>query len=246
MRPPNWMLDRGWSVTAEVAGITATDRLGPHAAPAVAWLKRQAGANEVIVGGRNIGSAPGVLAIALNGTRVQELAIPPGFFMGRVTLPAGSLAAGAGYQPLELKSTGAEVVSLEQFDAQPPGVPMFAYDRGWHEPEFNLAEKRAWRWTSESSDLWIRPVGRPVTLRLVGENPLRYYDAVPHVRVLAGGREIAAFDPGGDFDQAVTIPAEALEAAGGKVTLETSKFFVPGGGGDQRHLALRVYRVSVE
>jgi hypothetical protein len=33
------------------------------------------------------------------------------------------------------------------------------------------------------------------------------------------------------------------------VALESSKFFVPGGrggGGDQRHLALRVYRVSVE
>jgi hypothetical protein len=123
---------------------------------------------------------------------------------------------------------------------------MFAYDRGWHEPEFNLAEKRAWRWASESADLWIRPVGRPVTLRVAGENPLRYYDAPPRVRVLAGGREIAAFDPAGDFEQTVTVPPDVLDAARGRVTIETSRFFVPGGGGDQRHLALRVYRVSVE
>ena len=38
-----------------------------------------------------------------------------------------------------------------------------------------------------------------VTLRLAGESPLRYFDAAPHVRVLIGDREIAAFDPGDDF-----------------------------------------------
>ena len=249
MQPPNWMLDRGWSVTAEVAGITATDRLGPHAAPAVAWLKRQAGANEVIVGGRNIGSAPGVLAIALNGTRVQELAIPPGFFMGRLTLPAGSLAAGAGYQPLELKSTGAEVVSLEQFDAQPDGVPMVAFDKGWQEPEYNPSTGLSWRWMAERGELWVRPVGRDLILNLAGESPLRYFDAAPRVRVLAGDREIAAFDLATDFDRDVTLPADALAAANGRVTIETTKFFVPadrGGSADRRHLALRIYSVHVE
>ena len=244
MQAPGWMLDRGWSLTAEVGGITARDRTGPSRAPAIAWLERQTGPITLVLGGRHIGAGTATASVRLNGSPIESFPVPPGFFTRVMTLPAGTLGGAAPYQPFEVSSVGE--LSLEQFDAQPPGVPMFAYDRGWHEPEFNLAEKRAWRWTSESSDLWIRPVGRPVTLRLVGENPLRYYDAVPHVRVLAGGREIAAFDPGGDFDQAVTIPAEALEAAGGKVTLETSKFFVPGGGGDQRHLALRVYRVSVE
>ena len=30
MSPPRWMLDRGWALGAEVAGVTARDRLGPH------------------------------------------------------------------------------------------------------------------------------------------------------------------------------------------------------------------------
>ena len=62
-----------------------------------------------------------------------------------------------------------------------------------------------------------------------GESPLRYFDAAPHVRVLIGDREVAAFDPAGDFDQTVTFPADLLAAANGRVVLESSKFFVPGG-----------------
>jgi hypothetical protein len=92
----------------------------------------------------------------------------------------------------------------------------------------------------------VRPVGRAVTLHLSGENPLRYFKTAPHVRVTVGGREIAAFDPAADFEEAVVIPADALEAAGGRVTVETSTFFVNTRVGDERHLALRIYRVSVE
>jgi hypothetical protein len=137
-------------------------------------------------------------------------------------------------------------VSLEQFDAQAPGVPMFAYDNGWHEPEFNLQTGRSWRWMSEKAALWIRPVGRDVTLRVNGESPLRYYDAAPRVRVLIGDREIATFDPADDFEQTITLPSAILEAAGGQVRIESSKFFVPGGSGDQRHLALRIYKLRVD
>ena len=99
---------------------------------------------------------------------------------------------------------------------------------------------------SEKADLWVRPVGRPVTLRLVGESPLRYFDRAPHVRVLIGDREVAAFDLSADFDQAITLPGDLLTRANGRVVLETSKFFVPGAAGaaDQRHLSLRIYRVG--
>jgi len=163
-----------------------------------------------------------------------------------LTLPAGALNAGAPDVPLGVTSVGQ--VKLEQFDAQPPGVPMFAYGPGWFEPEYNQEIGRAWRWTAEKSDLWVRPVGRPVTLRLVGESPLRYFDKAPRVRVLIGDREVAAFDPSSDFDQAITLPADLLDRANGRVVLESSKFFVPGAAGaaDQRHLSLRIYRVGVD
>ncbi len=246
MDPPNWMLDRGWSITAEVGGITASDRTGPASAPAVAWLKRRPDLTTIVIGGRHIGAGVATVTLRLNGAPLETFPAPPGFFLRQVSLPAGALDGAAAYQPFEVTSVGA--VSLEQFDAEPPGVPMFGYDRGWHEPEFSPSLGRAWRWTSENSDLWVRPVGRPVTLRLAGESPLRYFDRAPHVRVSIGGREVAAFDPSSDFDQAIVLPADALDAAQGRVTIETSAFFVPGGdrGGDRRHLALRIFRVSVE
>ena len=38
MSPPRWMLDRGWALGAEVAGVTARDQLGPHRQASVAWV----------------------------------------------------------------------------------------------------------------------------------------------------------------------------------------------------------------
>jgi hypothetical protein len=246
MQPPNWMLDRGWSLTAEVGGVTARDRSGPDIKPAIAWLKQRPEASTLLLGGRHIGAGTASVTMRLNGTVIDTFDAPSGFFMRVVDLPAGVLAGAAAYQPLDVSAVG--VVSLEQFDVQPPGIPMFGYDRGWHEPEFSQAQGRAWRWTSESSDLWVRPIGRDVTLHIAGEDPRRYFKVTPHLRVVVAGREIAAFDPAGDFDLQATIPAGALAAANGRVTMETSTFFVPGGasGGDQRHLALRIYRVGVE
>ena len=249
MEPPGWMLDRGWSLTAEVAGVTAQDRLGPNVAPSVAWIRGREGETMLLVGGRNLGG--GAMAeITVSGARpLASFSVSPGFFVRMIPLPAGTFAAGAGYTPLEVASSppGA-VVSLEQFDLQGPGVPMLAFADGWQEPEFNRAAGRSWRWMSEQSTLWVRPIGRDVTVRLEGESPLRYYDSAPHVQVLAGAREIAAFDPAADFQQEIVVPAGALADAGGRVTFKSSRFFVPGGsggGGDQRHLAIRVYAVSV-
>jgi hypothetical protein len=246
MTPPNWMLDRGWALTAEIGGVTARDQSGPAHRPATAWLKRRPDAVTVLVGGRHIGAGPTTLTLRLNGSPIDTWALPAGFFMRVLELPAGALGADAAYQPLEVSAAGD--VSLEQFDAQPAGVPMVGYDTGWYEPEFSLAQGRAWRWASDRAELWVRPVGRAVTLRLAGEDPLRYFDAPPRVRVTIAGREVAAFNLSGDFDVQATLPADALAAAHGRVTLEASAFFVPGGasGGDQRRLALRVYNVSVE
>ena len=252
MSPPNWMLDRGWALTPEVGGVTAREQLGPHIAASVAWLRPQPEETTVILGGRNLSDRPVTMAAGLPAGVVARFPIEPhAFFVRRFPIAAGALGGGPAYLPLEVKSESGNAlpVSLEQFDAQPPGVPMFAYDTGWQEPEFNRLERHSWRWMSEKSDLWVRPVGRPVTLHIAGESPLRYFGAPPHVRVMIGDREIGAFDPSSDFDQALTLPADLLEKANGRVTIESSKFFVPGGaggGGDQRHLSLRIYGISVE
>jgi hypothetical protein len=248
MAPPAWMLDRGWAVTAEVGGQTARDGLGPNVAPSVVWVRRQTTDVTVVLGGRNQGSTPQRIDQTLNGAPFGSFDTAPGFFMRVISLPAPALTGVAGYVPFGVSAGGRQPVTLEQFDAQPPGVPMFGYDAGWQEPEYNQTQGRAWRWMSEKAALWVRPIGRPVTLHLSGESPRRYFDAAPHVRVTIGNREILAFDPSTDFDQAIALPADALAAANGRVTMESSKFFVPAAAGaaDQRHLALRIYRVTVE
>jgi hypothetical protein len=44
------------------------------------------------------------------------------------------------------------------------------------------------------------------------------------------------------------MPAAKLAAADGRVVIESNESFVPGGtsGGDQRNLAIRVYRLAVD
>ena len=97
--------------------------------------------------------------------------------------------------------------------------------------------------------LWVRPIGRDVTLTLSGESPLRYFDRAPTVIVAAGAREMARFTPSSDFTRSIVLPAEALASADGRVTVSSDKFFVPadrGGPPDRRHLALRIYSYSVK
>ena len=253
---PGWMLDRGWALTAEVAGVTARDGFGPHRTPSVAWIRGRDDEATLLVGGRHLGGAndPAVrVTVLLNGAPLDSIEAKAGYFFRRLSLARGSLT-GAGYIPLSISSTTADgsnrviAVGLEQFDLQGPGVPMIGLEDGWFEPEYNPRTARSWRWTAEKSVLWIRPVGRNVTLTLSGESPLKYYDASPTVIVAVSGREVGRFSPSADFTQEIALPADALAAADGRVVITCDKFFVPAqrdGSADQRHLALRMYSYSV-
>jgi hypothetical protein len=104
MQPPNWMLDRGWSITAEVGGITALDGLGPHVAPATAWLKGRPEETTVVLGGR-----PAV-GRAHHAERDVERDAGETFSVSRAFLrlitPAGALTASSPYLPFDVKSGG--------------------------------------------------------------------------------------------------------------------------------------------
>lgn len=251
LQPPGWMLDRGWSVTAEVGGVSAREHAGPHVAPVVAWVRRRSEETMVVIGGRNLGNDPNTtVSLAVGGRVLGSWPVKPGFFAREVPVAGGTFDRAMSYVPLEVAATsaGGAPVSLEQFDIQGPDVPMLAFHEGWQEPEYNPDTGLAWRWMSERAVLWVRPIGRSVTLTLGGESPLRYYKDPARVRVRVAGREIASFSLASDFQQSVTLPADALAQASGRVEIESSPFFVPGGtggGGDQRHLALRIYSTSV-
>jgi hypothetical protein len=254
MRPPGWMLDKGWALTAEVAGVTARDGLGPYVQPSTAWIRARAAAADLVLGGRQVGgAAPARLTLSLSDRVVATWDIAPGYFFRRLDLSAGSLA-GSGYLPLRVSASAADGsgrgvdVKLEQFDLQSGADVMFGYVDGWFEPEYNPTTSLSWHWMSEKARLWVRPVGRDVTVVITGESPRKYFDSTPEVRILAGAVEAGRFAPAADFSQQITIPAQALAAAEGMVTVESSLWFSPaqrGESADQRHLALRIYSVVV-
>ena len=256
MSPPGWMLDRGWALTAEIAGVTARDGFGPHRKPSVAWIRAREDEATLFIGGRHLGGAsdPSVtVSLALNGAPLDALSVKSGFFFRRLSLQRGALS-GNGYIPLEVSSSVGDgsnrviAVGLEQFDVQGPTVPMLGLDDGWYEPEYNPRTARSWRWTAEKAVLWVRPIGRNVTLTLSGESPLKYYDSAPTVVVAIGDREVFRFSPSSDFTQEIGLAGDLLAAADGRVVITSDKFFVPAqrdGSADQRHLALRMYSYLV-
>ena len=256
MRPPGWMLEHGWALTAEVGGVTAKERLGPHVQPSVAWVRTRSESASLILAGRHLGSGadpPARLTLESPSGRVDSWDVRPGGFFRHVQFPAGALA-GSGYLPLRVSASAADDsgrpvrVALEQFDVQSDGAVLFGYVDGWHEPEYNPETARSWRWMSERARLLVKPVGRDLALTIAGESPLRYFDRAPDVRVLVAGVEIARFAPNRDFTQQVSIPAKGLAIAGGVVVVESDLWFTPAERGeslDQRHLALRVYSVAV-
>lgn len=251
---PGWFLEEGWALTPETGGIAAREGWMPQLRPSVGWIRRRSDAVEMLLGGRHLGQPgdpPVRLTAAVDGRTIVDREVRPGLFVNRVLLPAGSLSGDETYARLEVKTEliagGAARVELEQFDLQSDGVPMLAVEGGWQEAEYKPETGLSWRWMSDRGELWVRPVGRDVTLTLRAESPLKYFDASPVLRLSLGNDEISRLSPTNDFTWQVTLPADKLAASEGRVRIESSRSFVPGGpsGGDQRHLAIRVYRLSV-
>ena len=179
--------------------------------------------------------------MSIDGAVFQQWDAAPGFFLKVFDLPAGKLA-GASSTPLIAGSALATVTvqsaavsgaapiptSIEQFDLQDDQASMWGYDEGWQEAE-SSPSLGVWRWTSERSTLRIAGPPRAVQLTLHIESPLRYFDEPPLVRARAGDRELAVATIASDREWTFEVPAEALAASMGAVTIETSKTFVPAG-----------------
>jgi hypothetical protein len=251
LRPPGWMLDDGWAVTAEVAGETERLGAGPHRRPAIAWIRTRPGQTMLMIGGRNLGpaGAPDArVSLSLGGRALESFEVPPGFFFRTLGLSPGTLALDGPFTRLEVTAApagpGGIRVSLEQFDLQPDAIPMVGFVEGWQEPEYNPITGRAWRWMSDRAALWVRPTGRDLSLRISGESPLRYFDSPPSLRVVVGGQTLAQLSPSADFTWDVKIPGNLLTPGNEAVVIESDKSFIAGGG-DQRKLALRVYSIEI-
>ena len=260
---PGWFLAEGWALTPETSGIAALDKKGPGDNQATGYVRRRPGAVQMMIGGRNLGKPtdPAVrFIVALDGRTLEtfEVTPSPGFFLRSLTLPAGGLMGAGRWAEITVKAEGPQglqpvAAAVEQFDLQPLDGVMVAYDAGWHEAEFDPMRGLSWRWASDAATLRVWPggegVGQDVEVTLRAESPRRYFDAAPKVVLRAGGQTLATMSPEDDFELTARVPAAALQASGGILTLTTDRVFVPAevrrGSNDRRRLGLRIYDVSV-
>jgi hypothetical protein len=252
--PPGWFVEEGWALTPEAAGIARLMGRGPAEGPITAWVRRRADAARVVIGGRHLGRATDPAArfvVTIDGEPAAQWESEAGFFVHVFDLPAGTLVGDGPLARLTVESAGVHgepvPTAIEQFDLQTRGAMMWAYEEGWHEAEYDAA-RGVWRWTSERATLRVVDASGPIVITFRVEQPRRHFEDDPQVRLLAGDRVLAETVFRDSDRWTVDVPAEALVAADGRVTLETTRTFVPAertGAPDRRRLGLRVFDVMV-
>jgi hypothetical protein len=251
MPPPGWFAETGWSLTPETAGMSGLRGELPHLKPVVAQVRRREGPARMLIGGRNLAAPtdpPARFTASIDGTPVADWQAAPGFFLHEFEIPAGRLAGEGRWAALSVQSSPGNIpTAIEQFDLQDFQDTMWGYDAGWQEAEFNTT-LGVWRWTSDRATLRIAGPPRAVQITLTFESPSRYFDEAPVVRARAGDRELAMATLADMREWSFEVPADALAASAGAVTIETDRTFVPAnrdGVLDQRRLGLRVFAVRV-
>jgi len=245
---PSWYLGRGWSLTPETAGVAEEDRQGPGVAPIEGWIRRRTEPSTLMIGGRNLAAngAAATMSVSVDGRTVDKIAVPPGFFLNFVSLPAGALDGTDRYARL-LVSADQPRTAVEQFDAQSADTVMFGFGEGWHEMEYNPVTSRAWRWISERGVIRLRS-RRAVKLIMQGETET--FSRSTHVTVRVGDRVIAQPAVDRQFVLQVPIAADLLAGEETGIIVESDQFWVPAERSrrtqDRRHLALRVSDVQIK
>jgi len=255
---PGWFAGEGWHLTPETAGIARADGKGLGAGPIRAWVRPRDGAATLMIGGRHLGSGAGPdvrVVVRVDGREIERwtAAPPTPLFLRFVSLPAGALACAARWCVLEIEASAdaggaTDLVAIDQFDVQAPETPLRGFAEGWHEPEYAPLQGLSWRWASNRSVIRMSPTARDIELQIVGESPRRYFERPSRVTASAGGMQLWSVEADSDFAWSFRVPASALEASGGAITIEADQFFRPvdrGQGADRRALGLRIYQVKV-
>ena len=139
-------------------------------------------------------------------------------------------------------------VALEQFDLRSSGSVVYGFGSGWHELEIDGQTAASWRWTSDRAEIVVGGARRNLRLRFSGDSPLRDFATAPIVVVRAGDRVLRWFSPVAGFTERVEVPAAALDASGGVITIETDRSFVPAerwNSPDHRRLGLRIWELTI-
>ena len=242
IEPPGWMLGTGWSLTPEIAGMTAQDASGPHQRPAEAFVRRTRRPLRLMLGGRYLapaGSPAGTISVDLEGKRLADWPISASApsFLHWLELPDGVPDGPGPYSLLTVRVTSADpgrpapAAGLEQFDIAPADEFISALAEGWFEPEEDPRTGRLWHWTADRATMLVVGGSADLRLTLAGESPLRYFPRAPNIVVRAGDIELARFSPSSDFSRTIDVPAAVLVSSGGRITIETESRLCAGGAG---------------
>jgi hypothetical protein len=246
--PPRWYAEEGWHLTSET--LNMSERLGRT--EGVAYIRTRPDAALLVIGGESTRDTASV-TLTIDDRPLDKWDVPAGGnFFRRIMLEPGTLSGASAFGRLVASyATPAgkpQSVRLTQLALASPSEMFFVQHAGWNEIEYSKDVQRRWRWTTGRAQTFVNSGGRDVTLTLAGESPLRYFDAPPRVIVRAGDQELATAQPSEDFELAVKIPASALAAADGMLTVETDRTFVPherSGSPDMRTLGLRIFRFEI-
>ncbi len=209
-----------------------------------------------VLGGENVavaGGKPARVSVAIGDRLIEEFEVPAGgHFFKRTLLEPGTLVGNGPFSRLAASYKGAdgrpEKVRLTQLMIASPQSVFHVMNTGWNEVEYSDQMQRRWQWTTNRAETFVNAAGRDLTLTIAGESPLRYFDVVPHVTIRAGSQVLATAEPSSDFELTVKVPAAALAAADGMLTIETDQSFVPferSGSPDRRTLGLRLFEFTI-
>ena len=251
--PPAWFAETGWHLTPETLNIS--ERQGRS--EGIAQIRRRTDTVLLVIGAESTeptAGKPARVSVTLDGRAFKDWDVPAGGrIFQRVPLDSGMLAGDGTFGRLVASYKGAdgrpEHIRLTQLMIAPPDAVFFVPHAGWNEREYSDLLQRSWRWTTGRAETFVNAAGRDVTLTLAGESPLRYFDSAPRVTIRAGDRVLATAQPDSDFNLRVNVPAAALAASDGMITIETDKTFVPhdqSGSPDRRTLGLRIFDFKVE
>ncbi len=247
--PPRWYAEEGWHLTPET--LNMSERLGRT--QGVAYIRNRPDAALLVIGGESTDSQTATVTLTMNDRAIDKWDVPAGGnFFRRIMLEPGALAGASAFGRLVASYASPagkpQSVRLTQLAVAAPSELFFVHHAGWNEIEYSKDLQRRWRWTTGRAQTFVNSGGRDLTLTLGGESPLRYFDAQPRVIVRAGNQVLATAGPSVDFELTVKIPASAIAAADGMLTLETDQTFVPherSGSPDRRTLGLRIFRFDI-
>jgi hypothetical protein len=250
--PPAWFAETGWHLTPETLNIS--EQQGRF--EGVAYIRKRADQAWLIVGGESTAPAaatPARVSVTIDERQIDAWEVAPGArFFKRIVLEPGTLAGDGSFSRLVVSYRGSDGrpqrVRLTQLMIASPQSTFHVQHAGWNEVEYSDQMQRRWQWTTAKADTFVNAAGRDLTLRLTGESPLRYFDRAPRVTVRAGSQVLATTEPTSDFELNVKVPAAALAASDGMLTIETDQSFVPherSGSPDRRTLGLRIFEMSI-